>query len=263
MRQLQQTKTFTTEEAEARQSILSALRELGLNSYAAKAFLAIVENSPVSAGSLCNITGIPDSKIYYALDELTRRKLVMLQRGTPTIYRAHDVKQIVVNMQDSANQQFAQHLNEIKKLERRLAPLANKRQDGQVELAYIVKGIRNITEKMRSLISEAKKEIVILSSNETILTSALTALRDSGKRSVAVKLATSEELHKLRGTKSVAELRSLQCVCDVIIVDAEKLLTVSHPDSEDCYAIVTQDETMVRISRDWFDNPKCTKPWKC
>src|SRR3972149_567886 len=48
----------------------ATLRELGLGGYAADAFCALVRVSEATAGDLVRKTGIPDSKIYYALAEL-------------------------------------------------------------------------------------------------------------------------------------------------------------------------------------------------
>jgi hypothetical protein len=56
-------------------------------------------------------------------------------------------------------------------------------------------------------------------------------------------------------------VRTLKCDCDILIADSEKLLTASEVDSDDAYAIVTSDKTMIRMSREYFDNPDCcTRP---
>ena len=55
-------------DADLKDSIATKLRELGLSSFAARALVSLLDNSPQSAGSICNATGIPDSKIYYALE---------------------------------------------------------------------------------------------------------------------------------------------------------------------------------------------------
>ena len=47
-----------------RNMVVSGLRELGLSSYAARSLVVILEHQPISAGGICGIEGIPDSKIY-------------------------------------------------------------------------------------------------------------------------------------------------------------------------------------------------------
>src|SRR3990170_3821507 len=64
------------------------LRELGLSGYAADAFCALARMPDATAGALVLKTGIPDSKIYYALDELADKGLVEVQAGKPKTHRA-------------------------------------------------------------------------------------------------------------------------------------------------------------------------------
>src|SRR3972149_1988111 len=65
------------------EKIAATLRELGLRGYAADAFCALVRLPEATAGALVAKTGIPDSKVYYALDELAERGLVAVQAGEP------------------------------------------------------------------------------------------------------------------------------------------------------------------------------------
>src|SRR6266480_4605616 len=67
--------------------IAGTLRELGLSRHAAQTFCALVETTDASAGELVRKTGIPDSKIYYALDELAEKGFVEVQAGKPKTYR--------------------------------------------------------------------------------------------------------------------------------------------------------------------------------
>src|SRR2546425_900193 len=67
--------------------IRSTLRDFGFSGCAADAFCALVRISDATAGDLVVKTGIPDSKIYYALDELAEKGLVEVQEGKPKTYR--------------------------------------------------------------------------------------------------------------------------------------------------------------------------------
>src|SRR2546428_4066850 len=66
----------------------ATLRDLGLGGYAADTFCALVRVPQATAGDLVLKTGIPDSKIYYALDELAEKGLIEVQAGEPKTYRA-------------------------------------------------------------------------------------------------------------------------------------------------------------------------------
>ena len=56
--------------ASRQKEIAATLRDLGLTGYAADALCALVRLPEATAGDLVTKTGIPDSKIYYALEDL-------------------------------------------------------------------------------------------------------------------------------------------------------------------------------------------------
>src|SRR5438128_2680075 len=78
--------------------IRSTLRDLGFSGYAADAFCALVRVSDATAGDLVVKTGIPDSKIYYALDELAEKGLVEVQEGKPKTYRVVPAKEVEIRL---------------------------------------------------------------------------------------------------------------------------------------------------------------------
>src|SRR6266849_6056691 len=106
-----------------KEQLLSRLRELGLSGYAAKAYLTLLVEPNLSAGSICKETGIPDSKIYYALEELARRHLVIVQRGNPSLYRPVDAKQAVESLKREAEEVFNRSLRGIETLAKEIEPL--------------------------------------------------------------------------------------------------------------------------------------------
>src|SRR2546423_8622678 len=78
--------------------IAGTLRELGLSRHAAQAFCALVETTHATAGELVRKTGIPDSKIYYALDELAVKGFVEVQAGKPKTYRVVPPKEVEMRL---------------------------------------------------------------------------------------------------------------------------------------------------------------------
>src|SRR2546428_5300116 len=70
------------------EEIAATLRQLGMGGYAADTFCALVRMTQATAGDLVVKTGIPDSKIYYALEELAEKGLIEVQAGQPQTYRA-------------------------------------------------------------------------------------------------------------------------------------------------------------------------------
>ncbi len=238
-------------------TITSGLKELGLTGYASRSFLSILENQPVSATSLCKLTGIPDSKIYYALKELEEKNLIMAQHGTPSLYRTQGVSQIASNLQSQLEEEYKGRSRKVKELAKLLEPLYSSRGDQDVELAYIVKGGRNIVEKMRETIGESKIEVLVMFSDAALLTGIADALKEARGRGLAIKLAVPKEMLESAARHHLMADKTLHCQCNVLIADSERLITISGDNAADLRAIVTQDESMILMSKKNYDNPSC------
>lgn len=240
-----------------KEDLLSRLRGFGLSGYAAKAFLTILENQPVSASNLCKLTGIPDSKIYYALKELEEKGLIVVQRGTPSLYKTLSVDKILTSLESHVEDEYRTRLNAVRSLERVLEPLAGRRASEEFELAYIIKGFRNILEKMKDVIGEARREILLMTTSGRLLQGLKDMLKEATRRDVDMKFAISRELLRSDVAKEIRPTRIISCECNILIVDSTKLVTSDNIDSEDCYALVTQDQGMITMSREYYENPNC------
>jgi sugar-specific transcriptional regulator TrmB len=240
------------------ESIAAKLRELGFSSFAARALVSLLGNSPQSAGSICNATGIPDSKIYYALEELDRAKLVESQRGVPTLYKPVNLDLMISNLTLAQDEEHQRRLRFVELFKKQAEPLVKARSEPEeIELAYIVKGTRNIVERMLTTIEQARKELVLLIRSEQILNGITHGLQQAKKHKVRISIAVAPDIGGAEVLRTLADVRTLKCDVDILIADSEKLLTASEVDSADAYAIVTSDKTMIRMSREYFDNPSC------
>ena len=243
-------------EQDAAENIAAKLRELGFSSSAARALVSLLSNSPQSAGSICKATGIPDSKIYYALEELDRAKLVESQRGVPTIYKPVNLDQMISNLARAQDEEHQRRLRFIELLKKQAEPLVKAHSEPAVELAYIVKGRRNIVERMLGTIKQARKELVLLVTSEQIWNGTVHGLLQAKKRRVKISIAVARNLAD-EAARSFSDVRTSKCDCDILIADSERLVTASEVNGDNAYAIVTSDKSMIRMSREYFDNPNC------
>ena len=255
-----------SERRSAEEAVISRLKSLGLSTYASRAFLAILENSPISATAICNLKGIPDSKIYYALKELEERGLVMVQHGTPNLYQTLDLNTILGNLKRQLDEDHAKKVAIVDALRRGLEPLIKKaKSDTTVELAYIVKGFRNIVGTMKETISEAHAEALLMISSVKLFEDLLEALHAARARNVQVKVAVSDEVMSLKDLSLLSPLKRLLCDCNILIVDSAKLISAPQIRDESCYTIITRDPSLITMSKEYYDSPKCciaekTKP---
>ncbi len=78
------------------------------------------------------------------------------------------------------------------------------------------------------------------------------------KRRVRLNIAMTQEVFEKEKPSDLGEIRLLCCSVDslgLIISDMKTLLTVS--DWMDGAALLTQDQNLIRVTKDYFDSPAC------
>lgn len=66
--------------------IIKMLQELNFTEYEAKAYLALLDNSPLSGYAISLNSGVPRSKIYEVLSGMVERGEVMISHEDPSLY---------------------------------------------------------------------------------------------------------------------------------------------------------------------------------
>ena len=245
-----------------RDSAVSGLREFGLSSYAARAFVTVLEHQPVSAGSICGISGIPDSKVYYALKELEERRLVIAQHGTPSIYMVSSSPGLLHGLEQGIQEEYSRKMKILHELEGSMEMFADRKKksaDVSMEIAYVVKGFRGTLDKMKESVAEARKEIVLMVTDERLVRNLIDPLKEArDKRGVDVKIAFGGNLRESAEFKEWRNhAKSLMCNCNLIIADSRKLVTAEIGDEENQYGIVTRNQGMIALMMKSFESPVC------
>jgi len=251
-------KTGSSSDQVLKENIRSALRSLGLTSSASSAFLTLISRPSASATTICNDAGIPDSKVYYALEELQSKGMITVQHGTPNLYKAFSPKEAMSRLKDQLTQDHVEKLHKADELLQMLETVhLRAKGSSEVELAYIIKGTGNILEKMKSLIQDAKREIIALIFSPKILQEIREPLLKAEERGVKVGLAIPSSQIRKTPIKELRQVRHLRCECCALVVDQRTLLTVSNWNSGDIHAMMTQDRSLITLAIQNFTNPAC------
>src|SRR5207249_6648157 len=144
--------------------IAGTLRELGLSRHAAQTFCALVETTHASAGELVRKTGIPDSKIYYALDELVEKGFVEVQAGKPKTYRVVPPKEVEMRLSRMVQVEYERRRAATVRVAPLLEPLRAATRATSIDVAYIVKCIPNVVVRLQALIGFVRNEVVLFGS---------------------------------------------------------------------------------------------------
>jgi len=252
-------------ETVARDRIVSRLRELGLSSHEALAYATLLRHSSMTASTLCKETGIPDSKIYYALDGLSEKGMLIVQKGNPNIYLPMPPRDAIVNLKEQLTEEFNEKTKEADVLADLLTPIYESvEKSEELEIAYIIRGRRNIINRMKALIETARKEVTIFVSYGGVLGELKDSLiKAREKRKVNLNVAVTQEVFEKEDLSDLGHILLLCCPPDLasidslgmLITDVKTLLTVANWVDET--AILTQDQNLIRVCRSYFDNPTC------
>ena len=236
--------------------IRSTLRDLGFSGHAAEAFCALVRMSHATAGDLVLKTGVADSKIYYALDELAEKGLIEVQDGKPKTYRVVPSKEVEIRLSRLVEAEYEKQRAATTRLGSLLEPLRAATKSPDTDVAYIVKGLPNVVARAKALISSARKEIVVLAADEGIFRKLEDDLARAARRRIRVRLAVPE-IPVTKDLEKAAEIRAILCECVLVVVDGQQVLTMSRTADGDAYAITSTDPTLVRLGLDYWESPRC------
>lgn len=222
-------------------------------------YITLLTHPNITASALCKETGIPDSKIYYALDGLSKKGMLIVQKGNPALYRPLSPKEALANLKQQLTESLNEKIREADVLVDTLTPLYDSAQEpGELEMAFIVRGQKNIINRMKSLIETAQKEITIFIPYPAVLGELKEALVTANEtRKVKLNIAATREVLEKEDLSNLGEVRSLCCPIGMLISDMKTLLTLSDWIEET--AMLTQDQNMIRVIRDVFNNPAYCK----
>ena len=83
-------------------NLLAILKSLLFTEYEAKAYVALLKNSPATGYAVAKNSGVPRSKIYEVLNNMIQRGDVLVSPGNPPFYRAIPPKSLIALRKEQA-----------------------------------------------------------------------------------------------------------------------------------------------------------------
>jgi sugar-specific transcriptional regulator TrmB len=132
----------------------------------------------------------------------------------------------------------------------------------ELEVAYMIRGQKNIINRMKALIEKARKEVTLFISYPTVLKELkLSLIEASEKHRIKLNIAMTQKIFEEEDCSDLAGIRLLLCPIDpigMLISDKNTLLTLANWSDE--VATLTQDQNLIRVIREYYDSPTCCTP---
>lgn len=163
---------------------VSLLQNLGLKEYEARIFLALTQLSTGTAKEIDEISEVPRTRVYDAVQVLESKGLVEVQHSNPKQFRAVSIEEATATLRQ-------QYDTRIDTLQSHLEAFNLQPEDDsdRMQEVWTLSGHNGIESRAHTLLTDAESEIVLLVVEEELLTEALyKRLHDAVGRGVNVTI---------------------------------------------------------------------------
>ncbi|MHA2055637.1 MAG: TrmB family transcriptional regulator [Candidatus Hodarchaeales archaeon] len=221
---------------------------LGLSLPQARVFLELVKRTEATATKLCEETGIKDSRIYQILSDLEQLGLIGVQLSTPKKYKIESLDECLNSFQVRIEDEFSYRKQVIEELRERLTPLVNSTEI-PTAIAYIIKGKKNIVNKLTTELYRANKEIFFRIPDMEVLEEFKSILEELYKSNIKMNIGIYESGLKDSDFENYQFIvNKINCKCFFLIIDNLYLIMVSKWYTNNTYAIWTSDTSLIKIT---------------
>ncbi len=227
-----------------KQDLVKRIKEyFNLNIYETKVWLALLSKGIASAGEVAELSSVPRSRTYDVLESLEKRGFAITKIGKPVKYIAVKPTEVIEKMKNETMQEAQEKVkslialkntNEYTELEQLhstgISPVKSH------EITGSLKGRANVISRVRELIENAKKEVLICTSaldfedKSRVLVPALEKL---AKNNIKVRIALSGDQDKIKKVNNKFNLKakSVETNTRMFIADKREALLMITPET--------------------------------
>ncbi|MBN2202617.1 MAG: TrmB family transcriptional regulator [Candidatus Aenigmarchaeota archaeon] len=204
------------------QAVLDELKQIGLNLYERKLWVALLSRGTSTAGELSSLAKVPHSRTYDVLESLTEKGFVMTQSSKPLKYVAVPPNEALERSKKKITEEADITINRITKLQSSAAlkQLENLHKKGfklvePGEMTSSLKGSNALHQQLETVFKGAKKDISVLTTEkglQDLEKKHYNLLKKASKRGVNVRIAApfgKETMKAVERLKDVADIRGV------------------------------------------------------
>lgn len=216
-----------------KQDLVKRIKEyFDLNIYETKVWLALLAKGIASAGEVAELSGVPRSRTYDVLESLEKRGFAITKIGKPVKYIAVKPTEVIEKMKSNTMVEAQEKVKSLSGLKDtpEYTELEQLHNTGispikSHEITGSLRGRSNILSRIRELLENAKKEVLICTSVldfEDKTRVLIPAIEKLNKNNIKIKVALSGDPQKIKKLNTKFNLKSTQINSDARIFMADK-----------------------------------------
>ncbi len=219
------------------------LRDVGLNSYEAKLWLALLAKGVAAAGELSDMANVPRSRSYDVLESLEKKGFIILKVGKPIKYIAVQPEHVLENVRKRMVDEAALHETFLAKIGQ--SPLIDELKSiyksgiseiDPFDMTGSIKGRKSLHHHIEQLIRAAEKSVLISTTASGILRkkdALKKELKKAKERKVKIRIFTNitpEVRQQISELLSFAEIRHTPNPARFCVVDGAEAVIMPMDD---------------------------------
>lgn len=209
----------STSQDQPQLTAIDELENVGLSTYAARTFVALMSLGEGTAKDISMVSDVPRTRVYDATEELHDRGLVDIQHTTPKRFGA-------VSVETATRRFHLEHTQRMERLTGALEELEPQSRTLEQEGVWTVTGRKTIDDRVAGFIQEAREEVVFMTVEKLLEDRTIECLQDASTRGVSIKLARQSELVNDEIQQAIPDVELFQSIWEWTDLPAGRLLMV-------------------------------------
>lgn len=237
-----------------------------LNIYETKVWLALLSKGIASAGEIAEMSNVPRSRTYDVLESLEKKGFAIVKLGKPVKYLGVKPKVILEKLKNNVRKDADDRIEILQKIRDtdEYTQLEGLYREGispakREDLSAALKGKSNISNYLREILSEAKKEVIICTSAEEFNSKAklfIQTLEQLKKSNIKTTIALSGGKDSIMRLQEKLKLKMKQVNIDAkfFIIDRKEILFyLNKSNTDEDIAIWLNSEFFAQAFAEMFD----------
>lgn len=237
---------------EAVTTSVEQLKALGLSTYAARTYVALVRLGEGTAKDVHSVSDVPRTRVYDAVEELQDGGLVDVQHSSPKRFWP-------ISVETTARHFKEEYDYRIDTLTDALDALSTKERSNEQRGVWTVTGREAVTERVADFVRTADDEIVYMTVEDLRSGEIIESLATASDRGVTIKLAEMADITEERLQEDLPEAEVFESIWNwddtpagrLLMVDQEKTLVSVLVEGDGDHPPELRDETAI-----WGAGPK-------